>query len=82
MSSIVSILIWIALGAVAGFLASLIMKSSLSLLWCIIIGIVGSVLGGFIAGLFGITASGIWSFVIAVGGACLLLLIVRMIRRA
>lgn len=82
MSWIVSLLIWIALGAVAGWIASIIMGSSLSLAWCIVVGIVGSVLGGFIAGLLGLTGGTIVNFLIAVAGACLLLLIVRLLRRA
>lgn len=82
MSWIVSLLIWIALGALAGWIASLIMGSGLSLLWCIIIGILGSVIGGFVANLLGIGGGTLVNFIIAVVGACLLLLIVRLLRRA
>lgn len=81
MSVAVSIIIMVALGALAGWLASIIMGSSLSLLWCIIIGIVGSLLGGWLAGLLGIGGGVIVQFIIAVVGACLLLLIARLIRR-
>lgn len=82
MSTIVSVLIWIALGAVAGWIASLIMGGSLGLLWCIILGIVGSVLGGWLAGLLGIGGGVIVQLLIAIAGACLILLIARLIRRA
>ena len=82
MSTLVSFIIWIALGAVAGWLASLIMGSSLSLMWCIIIGIVGSIIGGFLAGLLGIGGGVLVNLLIAVAGACILLLIARLIRRA
>lgn len=82
MSTLVSFIIWVALGAVAGWLASLIMGSSLSLVWCIIIGIVGSIIGGFLAGLLGIGGGVLVNLLIAVAGACILLLIARLIRRA
>lgn len=82
MSTLVSFIIWIALGAIAGWIASMIMGSSLSLLWCIIIGIVGSVLGGWLAGIIGIGGGWVVQLLIAVVGACLLLLIARLIRRA
>lgn len=82
MSWIVSVLIWVALGAVAGWLASLIMKSGLSLVWCIILGIAGSVVGGFVAQLLDIGGGGLVQFLIAVAGACLLLLIARILRKA
>lgn len=81
MSILVSVIIWVALGAAAGWIASLIMGSGLSLGWCIVIGIIGSVLGGWLAGLLGIGGGAIVSFLIAVAGACLLLLIVRLLRR-
>jgi uncharacterized membrane protein YeaQ/YmgE (transglycosylase-associated protein family) len=40
---------WIVVGAIAGFLASLIMGSREGLLWMIVLGIVGGLVGGYIA---------------------------------
>ena len=50
-----SILAWIVLGGLAGWIASLIMKtdSSQGILLNIVVGIVGAALGGWIFGLFG-----------------------------
>ncbi len=47
------ILIWILFGALVGWVASMVMGSSGGLLWDIIVGIVGAVIGGFLMGLIG-----------------------------
>ena len=44
------IIAWIVLGALAGFIANLIMGGGDGLIMMIILGIVGAVVGGFIAG--------------------------------
>jgi uncharacterized membrane protein YeaQ/YmgE (transglycosylase-associated protein family) len=75
------ILGWIILGGLAGWLASrLVRGSGLGLLGDIVVGIVGGIIGGFIIGALGgtgITGFNLWSFVVAVLGAILLLFIVR-----
>ncbi len=80
----VSLLIWLALGAVAGWAAGALVKGGgFGLIADIILGIVGALIGGFVFGLFGISAGGIvGSLVTATVGAVLLLVIVRMIKRA
>jgi uncharacterized membrane protein YeaQ/YmgE (transglycosylase-associated protein family) len=40
---------WIVVGAIAGFLASLLTGSKEGLLWMVILGIVGGVIGGYVA---------------------------------
>ena len=40
---------WIVVGAIAGFLANLIMGSSKGLLLMVVLGIVGGLVGGFVA---------------------------------
>ena len=40
---------WIVVGAIAGFLANLIMGSSKGLLMMVVVGIVGGLVGGFVA---------------------------------
>ena len=78
-------LIWtILLGILAGFIASkLVSGSGMGLLMDLVVGIVGSVLGGWIFTLLGLAAYGwIGQLVMAVIGAVVLLLIVRAIKRA
>jgi uncharacterized membrane protein YeaQ/YmgE (transglycosylase-associated protein family) len=52
------ILIWIIVGAIAGFLASKVLTGKgMGLLWDIVVGILGAFLGGWLAGLAGIPVS-------------------------
>lgn len=74
------IITWIIVGGLAGWVASLITKtdSSQGLLGNIVVGIVGGLLGGFVLGLLGgsgFTGFNLWSFVVALIGAVILLLI-------
>ena len=76
-----NIILWIIFGALAGWIASKIMKrdSSMGAVANIVVGIVGAGLGGWIAkilGFGGVTGFNIWSLLISIGGACLVLLIV------
>jgi uncharacterized membrane protein YeaQ/YmgE (transglycosylase-associated protein family) len=74
MSWIVSIII----GGIVGWLASIIMKTNaqMGLIANVIIGVVGSILGFWLAGLLGIAPTGnILRFMIAIGGAVLLIFI-------
>ena len=60
-------LLWILYGLAAGACASWLLGLSHEWYWNIIIGIVGSIVGGFVAGLFGIKSNNwIGSFVISV----------------
>lgn len=77
------IIIWIVFGALVGWVASLVMRTNQNLLWDIIVGIAGSVLGGVVMGFIG--KSGVqgftfYSFLVALLGACILIAIVRAIR--
>jgi uncharacterized membrane protein YeaQ/YmgE (transglycosylase-associated protein family) len=80
-----SILSWIVVGLIAGWLAGVVMKGGgFGLIGDIIIGVIGGVLGGFIASYFfdvGDPMSGInlTSILIAFIGAVLLLLILRVL---
>ena len=76
--------IWfIIIGIVAGFLAGLIMKGrGFGIVLNLIIGIVGSVLGGWIFNLLGITTTSIiGSLICAVVGAVVLLFIVSLFKK-
>ena len=81
-----SFLVWIVLGLVAGFIASKIVnKKGEGLFLDIVLGIVGAVVGGWLFGLFG--ASGVngvnlYSLLVAVAGAILVLLAYHALRRA
>jgi uncharacterized membrane protein YeaQ/YmgE (transglycosylase-associated protein family) len=83
---IASLLTWLALGAVAGWLAGKIMRGGgFGLVNNIIIGVVGSFVGGWLAGLLGLggRAGGfnLMSIATAVAGAVLLLFVVGVIKR-
>lgn len=86
--SVESLLIWLLLGAVAGWLAGNLMKGSgFGLIGNIIVGILGSFLGGWLGGVLGIggaTTGGfsIASILTAVLGAVVLLFVVSLIKRA
>ena len=82
--SITGLVIFLAIGAVAGWLAGVLMKGGgFGLLTNIVIGVIGAVLGGFVFGLLGISAGGlIGSIVTATVGAALLLFIVSIVKKA
>lgn len=75
---------WIVVGLVAGFLAEKIMRRNDSLLMNLVIGVVGALIGGFIATNFlGFSAGDNWimATVIALGGALLLLFVIGLFKR-
>ena len=82
------ILIWIVVGAVAGLLASMVVRTSppYGLVGDIIIGIAGGLLGGLLFNLLGIgggvTGINLMSMVVAFIGAVVILALVRAMRRA
>jgi uncharacterized membrane protein YeaQ/YmgE (transglycosylase-associated protein family) len=71
------IVAWLVLGLIAGFLASrLVNKQGEGASMDIVLGIVGAVVGGFIAhlaGFSGITGFNLYSMLISVGGAVVVL---------
>jgi len=81
---IISLIIFLAVGALAGWLAGIIMKGrGFGLIGNIIVGIIGAVLGGFVFGLLGIITGGFLGAVImATIGAVLLLYIISIIKKA
>lgn len=77
-----SIIAWLIIGGIAGWVASLLAgtNAQMGLLANIIVGIVGALLGGFLFNLLGstgVTGFNIWSLIVAVTGALILLLIVK-----
>lgn len=73
---------WLVIGALIGWVASKIMRGKGGLIRNIILGVAGSVVGGWLANYAGIGTGNVWSiggFLIAVGGACILILLSRLI---
>lgn len=75
---------WLVIGAVAGWLAGLLVKGGgFGLIVDIIVGIVGAFIGGWLAGVLGIAVGGgmISSIITAVVGAVILLFVIRLVKR-
>ncbi len=79
-------LAWIIIGAIAGWLASIVMGTNRSqgLLMDVIVGIIGAFIGGFLFNLIGApgaTGFNVWSLFVAFIGAVVLLAILRLFSR-
>ncbi len=81
-----SLLIWILLGLLAGFIAShLVNHRGEGMVLDILLGIVGAIVGGWLAHIFGfagITRLNLYSLIVATCGAVVFLLIYHAIRRS
>jgi uncharacterized membrane protein YeaQ/YmgE (transglycosylase-associated protein family) len=82
-----NLIFWILLGALAGWIASMIMgrNAQMGALANIIVGIIGALIGGFVMNSLGgpgVTGFNLYSILVAIGGAVVLLLIVGLFRRA
>lgn len=78
-----SIILWIVFGAIAGWIASWITRSSYGIFGDIVIGIIGALLGGFLMSLFGqsgVSGFNLYSFLVAILGAVILLWLFKAIR--
>ena len=75
-----SILMWIVVGLIAGWLAGLFMRGSgYGILLDIVLGLVGAFVGGLIFSLFVTGEAGFWGSIgIAFVGACILIAISRV----
>ena len=79
------IIAWLIIGVIAGWLAGKIVEGAgFGLIVDIIVGIVGAFIGGWLAGVFGISIGGglISSIIVAIVGAVILLIVLRLIKRA
>jgi uncharacterized membrane protein YeaQ/YmgE (transglycosylase-associated protein family) len=79
------IIAWIVVGGLAGWLASIIMKTDaeMGVGSNIIVGIIGALIGGWVVTLFGgpsVSGFNLYSFLVAVLGSVILLGIVRSFR--
>jgi len=80
------ILSWIIMGLIVGVLAKFIMpgKDPGGIIITILLGIAGALVGGFIGsflGLGSITGFNVGSFLLAIGGTALLLLVYRLVKK-
>ncbi len=80
------IIMWIIFGALAGWISSMFMStdSSQGALGNIVMGIIGSIAAGFlmpILGMSGVTGFNLYSVVVAVIGAMVVISVARMIRK-
>jgi uncharacterized membrane protein YeaQ/YmgE (transglycosylase-associated protein family) len=78
-----SIIAWIVLGLISGFIASKIVnRTGQGLILDIVLGIVGALVGGWVftkLGYAGVTGFNIYSMIVAVIGAIILLLLYHML---
>jgi uncharacterized membrane protein YeaQ/YmgE (transglycosylase-associated protein family) len=81
-----SILAWVVLGVVAGFIASKIVnKSGEGLIRDLILGVIGAFVGGWIMERFGeagVSGLNLYSLVVSVLGAIVVLVVFHTVRRA
>lgn len=79
------LLSWILLGALAGWISSMIMGTDAEqgAFANIIVGIIGAFVGGMVMGLFnksGVTGFNVYSVFVAIVGSCLALAVYRAVR--
>jgi uncharacterized membrane protein YeaQ/YmgE (transglycosylase-associated protein family) len=80
------IILWIIFGALVGWVASLIMKTDdqQGTLLNIIVGVIGASVGGWLMngiGESGVGGFNLYSFFVSVFGACVLIAVVRALKR-
>ena len=80
-----SILAWIVLGLISGFVGSKIVnRTGEGLVLDLVLGIVGAVVGGFLFNMFGavgVTGLNLYSFIVAIIGAVVVLLVYHALFR-
>lgn len=81
-----SILGWLVLGLISGFIGSKIVnKTGEGFFLDIVLGIIGAVVGGYLFSVFGghgVTGLNLYSFFVAIVGAIVVLLLYHAVRRA
>lgn len=73
------LIIWLVIGGVIGWVASLVMKTDaqMGIVANVIVGVVGAGLGGWLARVLGIATSGLLTYLVAIAGAVILIAILR-----
>lgn len=83
--TLVAILIWLIVGAIAGWLAGVVVKGGgFGLVGDIIVGIIGAVVAGWLFPALGLSLGGgiLGAIIAAAIGAIIILVIVKIIKRA
>jgi uncharacterized membrane protein YeaQ/YmgE (transglycosylase-associated protein family) len=78
-----SLIITVIVGGVVGWLASIVMKTNaqMGIFANVVVGIVGSMLGFWLAGLLGLAAyGGIARLLVAIGGAVVLIAVLKVLK--
>ena len=79
-----NILLWLLLGALAGWLAGVFMKTDHSMVEDVILGIVGAFIGGLVMEFFGkpgVTGFNLYSVLVSTLGAAGIIFLGRVLRR-
>ena len=81
------IILWIVFGALVGWISSLIMKtdSQQGAILNVVIGVIGAVIGGWLMNTFGesgVTGFNLYSFLVALLGAVVLIALMKFVQRA
>ncbi|MEK7063466.1 MAG: GlsB/YeaQ/YmgE family stress response membrane protein [Patescibacteria group bacterium] len=81
------LILWIVFGALVGWIASMIMKTDAEqgAVLNVVVGVVGAVVGGWlmsIVGESGVQGFDLYSLLVAILGACVLIAIVKAVRRS
>jgi uncharacterized membrane protein YeaQ/YmgE (transglycosylase-associated protein family) len=79
----ITVLIWIVVGIVAGWLTGLVVKGrGFGLLGDLVIGLLGGVIGGLVFGLFGLAPTNwLGQILVSLVGGIILVVLIRLIRR-
>ena len=79
--SLSTVIWWLIIGLIAGFLASMVMRGGgYGIVGDIIVGIIGAFIGGWLFSLVGIGAGGfVGSIIVAFIGACILIALLRLV---
>jgi uncharacterized membrane protein YeaQ/YmgE (transglycosylase-associated protein family) len=82
--SLTSIIWFLLIGLIAGWLAGKVMRGGFGLVGDMICGVIGAFIGGWLFGKLGVSAGGglIGSIITAFVGALILIFLLRLIRRA
>jgi uncharacterized membrane protein YeaQ/YmgE (transglycosylase-associated protein family) len=83
--TLVAIFVWLIIGAIAGWLAGVVVKGGgFGLVGDIVVGIIGAVVAGYLFPTLGISLGGgiIGAIIAAAIGAVIILVIVKLIKRA
>lgn len=81
-----NLIVWLILGGISGWIASKITGNDrqMGIGWNLIVGIAGAFIGGWLVGIFGwgpATGLNIWSFIVSIVGAIILLTVVNLVRK-